>query len=385
MRKREKLWAENHRAWRDPRQVVLLDSAPVPQPDLEMTIRGDFWGLLEDQGVTILASREYENLLVALSIADGHPRVSYLSLPHPSGIAVDAAARRVWVACTRNPNQIVELRPATDHLDTWPRRPLLPWRLQFLPGSTYLHDLALVGGSLHGNSVGSNAVLRIAESGARRAWWPRSIEGSAGPDFSRNYLQLNSIAAGATLKQSFFTASAERPSARRPGHKNWPVDRRGVVFDGASREVMARHLTRPHSARLWRRRVWLDNSGYGEFGFVESGGFRPVLRLPGWTRGLKFCGGLALVGTSRILPRFRQYAPGLDPDAARCGLHWIDPGAGRCLASLYWPNGNQIFAIETVAREVSDGLPYPASMGRQRRSERLFYSYSFPDAQEMTR
>ena len=375
----ESPWETDHFAWRDPRQVVRLDAADVPPPALAMTVKGDFWGLLEEHAATILVSREYEHLLVALSTEAGRPRVSHLSLPHPSGIAVDAAAARVWVACTRNPNQVIELRPASDEAGAWPHRPLMPARLQFLPGRFYLHDLALVGGQLHGNSVGANAVVRIDDTGADPVWWPRCIDGPSGPDFSRNYLQLNSIAAGADLERSFFTASADRPGPRRPGHSNWPVDRRGVVFSGSSREVVVRDLTRPHSARLWGERLWLDNSGYGEFGVVDSGRFEPVVRLPGWTRGLAFCGRLALVGTSRIIPRFAQYAPGLDADLAQCGIHWVDPVAGRCLASLYWPSGNQIFAIETLPRSVSDGLPYPASASSRqlRRAEQLFFNYNF--------
>src|SRR5439155_7446833 len=107
-------------------------------------------------------------------------------------------------------------------------------------------------------------------------WWPRCIETADGPDFGRNYLQLNSIAAGPDLAGSFFSASTDQPSARRPGHRNFAVDRRGVIFAGATREAVVRGLTRPHSARLQGGRVWVDNSGYGELGVVEAGRFRPL-------------------------------------------------------------------------------------------------------------
>src|SRR5204863_6287126 len=135
------------------------------------------------------------------------------------------------------------------------------------PGCLYLHDLALVGGELYGNAVGQNAVVRLSPEGRyERVWWPRSIERAGRPDFRRNYLQLNSIAAGRDLAGSFFSASAEAPSPRRPGQRHFPVDRRGVIFSGATREPVARGLTRPHSARLWQGALWVDNSGYGEVG-----------------------------------------------------------------------------------------------------------------------
>jgi hypothetical protein len=47
-------------------------------------------------------------------------------------------------------------------------------------------------------------------------WWPRTLRALGRRAFARNYLQLNSIAAGTTLRGSFFTASADTPSRRRP-------------------------------------------------------------------------------------------------------------------------------------------------------------------------
>ncbi|HLW67289.1 MAG TPA: DUF4915 domain-containing protein, partial [Gemmataceae bacterium] len=174
----------------------------------------------------------------------------------------------------------------------------------------------------------------------------------------KNYLQLNSIAAGPTLAASYFSASAEKPSGRRPGHLNFPVDRRGVIFSGATREVVCRGLTRPHSARLQHGELWVDNSGYGEVGRVADGQFKPVARLPGWTRGLFFHRSKIFVGTSRVIPRFQHYAPGLDPEKCRTGVHILDLKSGNLLASLFWPQGNQIFAIEGMPCAWSSGFPF---------------------------
>lgn len=368
--------AAHDQAWRQPQDVVAFAPMAQIEPDLQARTKGDFWGLLEQLQVTLLVSREYEHLLLALSARAGRPLLSWLPLPHPSGIAVDVARGEVSVASTRNPNHILTLRPAAGIAALRrPERPLLPVRNRFLPGVTYLHDLAFIGGQLYANSVAANAVVSLAEDDCRPVWWPRSIEQAGQPDISRNHLQLNSIAAGADLAGSYFTASAERPSSRRPGHRNWPVDRRGVLFSGATREPVARHLTRPHSARLYRGRVWLDNSGYGEMGMVADGRFHPLVRLDGWTRGLAFHDGWAFVGTSRVLPRFRQYAPGLDAETARCGLHCIDLASGRVAASLFWPAGNQIFAIEALPIAFADGLPFTAGKSGMAAARELFYSY----------
>lgn len=341
----ESRWTLHDAEWRDPAQVVALWQGGE-QAGLRSRVRGRFWEALE--GVCLLVTREYEHRVIALA----RGVQTRMVLPHPSGIAVDVEGGRVTIASTRNPNQLVELAPAAVE-----GRPLVPVRTAFYPGSLYLHELAYVGGTLHGNAVGQNAVVRFRGEEAERVWWPRAIEAEAGPDFSRNYLQLNSIAAGASLEASFFSASTDRVSARRPGHRNFPVDGRGVVYSGATREPVARGLTRPHSARLHEGRLWVESSGYGELGVIDDGRFEAVARLPGWTRGLAFHGDLALVGTSRVIPRFHMYAPGLDLHRSVCGVHAVDTRTGEMVGSLVWPEGNQVFAVEAVPLSLTQGFP----------------------------
>lgn len=383
----EDRFAAQDAAWRDPAAVVAQspDSGAIDPAIIEATATGPWWDLLEASGATLLISREYEHVVLALGAASGRPRVSLLVLPHPSGIAVDAARGEVHIASTRNPNAIHTLRPAAGLL---PRadletaelhgRPLMPSATRFLPGSTYLHDLAMVDGVLHATAVGSNAIAALPRDGdAHAAWWPASIDGPDGPAFARNHLQLNGIAAGATLGESFFTASAEAPGPTRPGDPDFPVDGRGVVFAGATRAPVLRGLTRPHSPRFVGGRLWVDNSGYGTVVADMGGRADIVARLPGWTRGLCQLGDHAIVGTSRVIPRFRRYAPGLDPASCVCGLHAVEIATGRIAASLTWPAGNQIFAIAALPATLADGLPFQALRGAApTAAERtLFYAW----------
>lgn len=384
----ELLWSAHQGEWRDPMQVISVwrEASDVDPRLLRARVRGRFWETIDRLGITLIVTREYEHLLMAMSAEDGTPAQTYLRLPHPSGLAVDRKRARVHVACTRNPNQIFDLEPigsTVPRLDMKPPklrgRPLLPARSRFLAGSTYIHDLALIGGNLYANSVGHNAVIRVDPDGPPEyAWWPRAIETRGRPFFARNHLQLNSIAPGRTLSESFFSASTDRISARRPGHRHFPVDRHGVIFSGKTREVVARGLTRPHSARLHRGQVWVDNSGYGTLGPVTRGSFEPVFRLPGWTRGLCFVRDVAFVGTSRVIPRFRQYAPGLDVEKSECAIHAIDTRSGATLGSIVWPYGNQIFAIDWLPVASSTGLPFRVGRKRAAAEERsLFYSFQW--------
>jgi uncharacterized protein (TIGR03032 family) len=254
----------------------------------------------------------------------------------------------------------------------------MPVATQFLPGATYLHDLAFIGGRLHGNAAARNTVVEIADGRARDVWWPNAVDNGQGvPLTDKNYLQLNSIAAGESLEKSYFTASAARTDLRyRPGHPRFRVDREGVVFAGASRDVIATGLTRPHSARFHDERLWVDNSGYGELGWIENGSFQTQMKLPGWTRGLGFAGDVAFVGTSRVLPRFRAYAPGVTTE--RCAIHAVDTKRGHLLASLEWPYGNQIFAVEPIPNTIAAALPFSLkpTRTRQARAQNSFFNYT---------
>lgn len=388
------LWARHSAEWRDPGQITSQwEEAAALDPELlKFRVRGAWWETLAALDATLLVTREYEHLVMALTVVASRPQITYQKLPHPSGIAVDLQRGVIHIASTRNPNQVYDLAPITGHLprldmdygEDDANKPLTPIRSRFFPGCFYMHDLALIGGKLHANSVGQNAVVRLNEDGTyERVWWPHCIDSDNGPVFGQNHIQLNSIAAGTAPETSFYSASADKVSARRPGHKNFPVDKRGVIFSGATREVYARGLTRPHSARLHNGQVWVDNSGYGELGYARDGKFEPVIKLPGWTRGLGFRGDFAFVGTSRVIPRFRQYAPGLNVDKSICGLHAVDLRTGKVAGSLLWPTGNQIFALELIPREFSSGFVFPIGLRRtDDKIKRLFYSYTTSTGQD---
>lgn len=385
------MFADHAGQWRDPAQInsQWKEAADVDPRALEYSVRGSWWRTLAECGVTLLVTREYEHLVMAMAPSPkGGGVVSYMHLPHPSGLAVDRKRATVHVAATRNPNQVYELKPVLGIMarrdSSRPRwnpasPPLAPSASRFYPGCLYMHDLARIGSDLYANAVGHNAVVRLNADGTyEHAWWPRCVEKNGKPVFGCNYIQLNSIAAGADLESSYFSASTDRMSRRRPGHLNFPVDGRGVIFSGATREPVVRGLTRPHSARLLGKNVWVANSGYGELGFASDGRLSVAAKLPGWTRGLCFCGNIAFVGTSRVIPRYRHYAPGLDVDRSVCGIHAVDSRTGKILGSLLWPWGNQIFAIDSLPRKITGG--FLATVGKspdRKQMQRFFYAYSF--------
>jgi uncharacterized protein (TIGR03032 family) len=141
----------------------------------------------------------------------------------------------------------------------------------------------------------------------------------------------------------------------------------GIVIDVTSNEIVCSGLSMPHSPRLHGGRLWLLNSGAGEFGYVDLAArrFVPVAFCPGYARGLTFAGGCAIVGLS--LARENRTFQGLPLDAAlaakgteaRCGLIMLDLATGDTIA---WVR------LEGVVRELFDvvflpGIRQPSAIG----------------------
>lgn len=389
------LWESHTSEWRNPFEVVSQwqNIKPLDSKLLDYKTTGRWWEILDATRSTLLVTREYEHTVMALTVLDGIPIISYMQLPHPSGIAINLKKKMVHIASTRNPNLIFDFAPvsgylsrrdlslkpkeAEDYLTT-----LLPKRVRFYPGCFYIHDLALIDGKLYANSVGQNAVVYLGDdSHFERVWWPHCIENEGKPAFDRNYIQLNSIAPGIDISTSYFSASTNKISARRPGHQNFQVDRRGVIFSGRTREPVASGLTRPHSARIHNGQLFVDDSGYGQLVVVDNSEINTIACLPGWTRGLALYEKIAFVGSSRVIPRFRQYAPGLNVNESKCGIHAVDLQTGHILASLFWPYGNQIFAIELAPRNLTSGFPLRLRSKRSpEREKKLFYTFQYEKA-----
>ncbi|MEO1091108.1 MAG: TIGR03032 family protein [Pseudomonadota bacterium] len=151
--------------------------------------------------------------------------------------------------------------------------------------------------------------------------------------------------------------------------EGWREHRRdgGRVLDVASGESVAAGLSMPHSPRLHQGRLWLVQSGTGEFGHVDlaSGRFQPVCFLPGFARGVAFAGDHAVIGVS--LPRETATFAGLalEERLAREGV------GARCqlaVVNLVTGDVEHRLAIEGVVEELYDvvvlpGLVRPMALG----------------------
>ncbi|MDE2184663.1 MAG: DUF4915 domain-containing protein, partial [Alphaproteobacteria bacterium] len=209
---------------------------------------GPFWEILEAERMSLAVSREYEHFVVVLGATNGVPRQSVLPLPHPSGIAFDQTRCELILSSTRTPNLIFWLRPVTaedfrreivpEKLQPPEGVLFLPYRSVMLPGTLNIHEIALVGEELVATVTGHNFLARISQRGAwQRTWWPLCLDAVGRDGFRENHLQLNGIAAGATIDDSHFTAFSDSVDGPKPWKQGYGPRGKGVVFSGHSREV----------------------------------------------------------------------------------------------------------------------------------------------------
>ena len=104
-------------------------------------------------------------------------------------------------------------------------------------------------------------------------------------------------------------------------------------MDIQTNEIIARELSMPHSPRWYQGKLWLLNSGAGDFGYINKGEFVPVTFCPGYARGLAFVGNFAVVGLSKLRDTtflglgLNERLQQKDVDA-RCGVRIIDLTSG---------------------------------------------------------
>ena len=154
----------------------------------------------------------------------------------------------------------------------------------------------------------------------------------------------------------------------------WRDQRRngGCVIDVESNEIVASGLSMPHSPRSYRERLWVLNSGRGEFGYIDlaTGKFEAVTFCGGYLRGLTFWRDYAIVGLSKAREQtfsglVRDDRLALKGAEAFCGLQVIDLKTGEI---LHW------LKIEGIITELYDvavlpGVRYPGCIGLQETEE----------------
>jgi uncharacterized protein (TIGR03032 family) len=151
-------------------------------------------------------------------------------------------------------------------------------------------------------------------------------------------------------------------------HEGWRPGKRdgGLLLDVPSGEAIAAGLSMPHSPRWHDGRLWVLDSGRGRLLTVDpaTGRTECVTELPGYTRGLAFAGGHALVGLSKI----RDTATFGGVEVAEkfaerpCGVAVVDLVTGALVGLIEFLGGiREVFDVQLLP-----GTRWPAVVGLEK-------------------
>jgi uncharacterized protein (TIGR03032 family) len=152
----------------------------------------------------------------------------------------------------------------------------------------------------------------------------------------------------------------------------------GLLYDIVRDKVLVEGLSMPHSPRWYRGRVWFLESGYGTLSWYDpkTASSGRLTQLPGFTRGLDFVEGYAVIGLSQVRETntFEGIPITADGSERRSGVWVVDLETGETVALLRFSDAvEEIFAVKVLP-----GLSFPSLL--EPGHELVGVSYVLPDA-----
>ena len=282
--------------------------------------------------------------------ADNKLSIFERSFPRCMGLASTANGRQLILSTQYQIHRLDNALPTGESQDGFDA--LYVPRLSWITGDLDIHDIVH---DRHGLpmiiSTLFSCLATVSEGFSLKPLWRPGFISKLAPE---DRCHLNGLAAENGEARY---ATAVSTSDVSDGWRDRRADG-GVLIDITTDQVVLEGLSMPHSPRLHNGRLWLLNSGAGEFGFadLETGRFEPVAFCPGYARGLALIGNYAIIGLS--LARKTRTFQGLPLDQAlqdhgaeaRCGLIVVDTTSGNTVAWL---------RIEGIVDELYDVVALP--------------------------
>lgn len=323
--------------------------AIIPAKPIELRVRGDFVPWLEASRGSLAVTTYNSGKLAFFSARHGELTSSFWSFPRPMGLAVAAGRlalatrdhfwRLTWSddqeATNDSTSQVINVESA------------------IATGRIDAHDVAIDrDGPLFANTR-FNCIARPGQRvGFSPIWHPPFMDRESSSQ-RVDCCHLNGIGVRDGIFPEMATAFCDRfePAAWRAGDRF----QSGVLIDMPQNRIVARGLCLPHSPRWFANEWWLCDSGRGTLSAVDVKDERcePVVELPGFTRGLCFAAGRAVVGLSRIRKRHILDAPPVRDrwPRLRSGLALVDWRRGVATGSLeFVRGGREVYDVAFIPR-----------------------------------
>ena len=312
---------------------------------LEFNGSRQFCSWLEEHNISLSFSTYQAGKLFFIGMGDNQKMsVFERTFARCMGIGLDPKTQSLWVANLYQLWRFEDaLKPGQNHQGY--DRLYVP-QVGYTTGDVDAHDVAVDDkGVIFVNTLFSCLARPSEQYSFEPIWQPPHITKLAAED--RCHLNGLAIKDG----QAAYVTCISQTDV----NEGWREHRRdgGVVIDVNSNEVVAEGLSMPHSPRWYKGKLWVLNSGEGQFGYInlKTGQFEPVAFCPGYLRGMSFHGDYAVVGLSKS--RGNKTFEGLNLqnklDAkkvqARCGLQVINLTTGDVVHEL---------RIEGIVEELYD-------------------------------
>ena len=301
---------------------------------LRVRVHGDFVEWLAATGGSLAVTTYTSGKLLLASAPRGELTIRETKFARPMGMAVDGAQLALAIR-----ERLLVFRREANHADSAPAiYALVESRAT---GKLNVHDVAFGRRGIHFANTRYNCVARPSERVSfRRVWTPPFITETVPQD--RCHLNGLGMRDGEPAMITAFCATG-----RKGGWREADRFTSGVMVAVPGGETVARGLCMPHSPRRHEGAWWVCNSGEGTLcRLAEPGVCDPVASLPGFTRGLCFAAGRAIVGLSKIRPEHILDAPPVRDrhGELRAGVALVDLATGRETGSLeFVRGGNEVF------------------------------------------
>lgn len=309
----------------------------------------NFPALLGDLGVSILVSTYQAGKLVLLRNDGGVLNTHFRDFTMPMGMAL--AGNRLAIGARSHIWEFQNVPAATRTLEPAGKHDacFLP-RRTYTTGNVAVHEMAWVKGQDQQELWFVNTRFScLCTLGGPYSFVPRWRPPFIKSLTPKDHCHLNGLGLiDGVPRLVTMLAMTDETGGWRPVKKDG-----GALLDVPSGEVLVRGLSMPHSPRWYGNRLWLLESGQGSLGHVDSqkGKYEPIVMLPGFTRGLDFCGPFAFVGLSQVR---ESVAFGGIPLTERlqertCGVWVVDLRNGKTVAFVKFEDAVQeIFAVQVI-------------------------------------
>lgn len=330
------------------------DSGPEP---LRSGFTSGFPDLLRGLGISLAVSTYQAGKLIFLRAQGEKLNTHFRVFNSPMGVAYQPETGRFAVGTKTSVQEFRNQPGVAPKVD-----PPGSCDAAFMPrrtmhtGDIRIHEIAWIGERLWAANTRFSCLCTFdAENSFLPRWRPPFVSALAPED--RCHLNGLAVVDG---EVRYVTCLGKTDVAG-----GWRENKRsgGLLLDVPGGEVILRGLSMPHSPRMHLGAFWILESGRGTLSIadLDRGAIHPVVKLPGFTRGLDFCGEIAFVGLSQVresavfsgIPLVEE----LSEEKRCCGVWAVHLKTGQVLGFVRFEGAVQeIFSVAVLPGLLSPDL-----------------------------